>query len=276
MQNPTALQRILDIEGVINFRDLGGYRSQDGRQVRWGRVYRSGQLDRLTNQGIQALAALDIKAVVDLRFAEESNRYPTIRAAVPEAQMLAWNDAQFADAKHQGQAMQLSWKDSLDSHDPVLVREAMRVNYPKKLYSHRLIYRAMLQCLIEQQTPLVFHCAAGKDRTGVAAALILSLLGVSDEVIIEDYLLTQVAMRNVIENWVAGGATDKEDYEDMQSRLSRYPKEVVRPIFDADEAYIQTLFAYIHEKYGGFQDYALSTLEMSNDDLEALKSSLLL
>ncbi len=273
--NASKLTRILDIEGAINFRDLGGYPTNDGRQVRWGKVFRSAQLDRLTENGVKELADLGIKAVVDLRFDEESRRYPTVRRAVPNAEMLAWNDPQFADAEHQGRAMQMSWKDSLDSNDPAQVREAMRVNYPKKLYSHRLIYRAMLQRLIDQQTPLVFHCAAGKDRTGVAAALILSLLGVSDEVIIEDYLITQRAMQHLIENWVAGGATDNDEYEDFQSRLAKYPKAIVRPIFDADEAYIRTLLDYVNENYNGFENYALTKLELQHDDLELLRARLL-
>jgi len=109
-----AAGRILDIEGVINFRDLGGYQTSDGRQVMWGRVFRSGQMDRPTEKGIKALAALDVKTVVDLRFSQESERYPTLLAGVPNATLLAWKDAAFADAKHQGEEMQMSWKDSLE------------------------------------------------------------------------------------------------------------------------------------------------------------------
>lgn len=268
-------RRILEIEGAINFRDLGGYHTSDGRRVKWGKVFRSAQLDRLSERGIEQLVALNLKAVVDLRFAQESDRYPTIRAAVPNAEMLAWKDAEFVDSKHQGQSMQMSWKDSLDTHDPAQVREAMRINYPKKLYSHRVIYKEMLLRLIDEQTPLVFHCAAGKDRTGVAAAIILSLLGVSDELIIEDYLVTQIAMQHLVENWVAGGATDKHEYDDFQSRLASYPKAVVQPVFDADEAYIQTLLDYVNETYQGFENYALTTMEMSPESIDSLRERLL-
>ena len=275
MLNSLDPRRILSIDGVINFRDLGGYQAKDGRQVRWGKVYRSAQLDKLSEQGIEQLAALDIKAVVDLRFTEESQRYPTIRAAVPSAEMLAWDDPQFEDMKHQGKVMKMSWKDSLSTNDPAQVREAMRRNYPQKLYSHRLIYRAMLQRLMDEKTPLVFHCAAGKDRTGVAAALILSLLGVSDELIVEDYLVTQLAMQNLIENWVAGGAADKDEYDDFQSRLASYPKAIVKPVFDADEAYIRTLLAYVNETYQGFENYAFTTMGLTENNIEVLRECLL-
>lgn len=267
--------RVLDIEGAINFRDLGGYQTLDGRRVQWGKIFRSGQLDRLSERGIQELSALNLKTVVDLRFADESERYPTIPQAVSNAEMLAWKDPQFADTKHHGQSMQMSWKESLETNDAQQVREAMRVNYPKKLYSHRLIYRALLQRLLKQQTPLVFHCAAGKDRTGVAAALLLSLLGVSDEVIIADYLLTQQAMDGLIENWAVGGATDAQDYDDFQSRLARYPREIIRPIFDADEMYIRTLLDYVKTTYGDFESYALTTMKLAQADIDSLRERLL-
>lgn len=266
-------RRIVNIDGLINFRDLGGYQTDDGRKVSWGQLYRSAQLDRLSEQGVRQLAALDIKTVIDLRFAEESQRYPTIRAAVPNAQLLAWNDPQFADAKRQDQVMQTSWKDSLETNDPLQVREAMRVNYPQKLYSHRLIFRAMLQRLVDQKTPLIFHCAAGKDRTGVAAALILSLLGVSEELIVEDYLLTQGLMPSLIENWVAGGGSD--EYDDFQSRLAKHPKAIVQPIFDADEVYILTLLNYVNETYGGFANYASTTMGFSDQAIDTLRERLL-
>jgi len=172
--------------------------------------------------------------------------------------------------------MQMSWKESLNSNDPAQVREAMRINYPKKLYSHRLIYRAMLRRIIADQTPLVFHCAAGKDRTGVAAALILSLLGVSDELIVEDYLLTQQAMQHLVENWVAGGATDSEEYDDFQRYLSKYPKETIQPIFDADEAYIRTLLDYVNTRYQGFENYALKTMGLQSSEIDSLQEALLI
>lgn len=274
-QSTPSSSRILDIEGVINFRDLGGYQTQDGRYVKWGRVYRSAQLDRMSKKGINDMAELGIQTVVDLRFSDETSRYPTIRAAVPKAQILSWHDEQQGSQDEHSNGIQRSWRDSLDSNDPQQVREAMRVNYPKKLYSHRAIYRKMLLSLAQNETPLVFHCAAGKDRTGVAAALILSLLGVSDQVIIEDYLITQSQISRLLENWVAGGATDQSDYQDFQQRLAQYPRELVQPVFDADEAYILTLLDYIKSTYGDFAAYAEQVLKVDDDVVTQLSTNLL-
>lgn len=272
----TKNERVLKIEGVINFRDLGGYATDDGRTVKWGQVYRSAQLDRLSSNGIQALAKMDIRSVIDLRFSDETERYPTIREAVPKAQISAWQDEVVLHQTPKSDDIQRTWQESLESNDPVQVREAMRVNYPKKLYSHRAIYRKMLLQLSKAELPLVFHCAAGKDRTGVAAALILSLLGVNDQQIVEDYLLTQSEIEHLLETWMSGGAGHNDDDQgDFQKKLASYPQELVQPVFDADESYIQTLLSYINKQYGGFTQYALTILEISEQDIDNLKANLL-
>ncbi|MFT4634593.1 MAG: protein-tyrosine phosphatase [Arenicella sp.] len=268
-------KRILDIEGVINFRDLGGYQTSDGRTVSWSKVYRSAQLDRISEQGLQDMVALGIRTVIDLRFSEETERYPTMRQAVPGADILSWHDEVDPLTNENSDAIKRSWRQSLDSNDPAQVREAMRVNYPKKLYSHRAIYKTMLMRLLAQKTPLVFHCAAGKDRTGVAAALILALLGVSDEVIIEDYLLTQSATENLLKSFHAGGATGPQGNADFQHRLASYPRTLVQPVFDADISYITTLMSYVSEHYGSFNQYALNVLAFDSDQVESLRARLL-
>lgn len=265
-------RRVLSIPGAINFRDLGGYQASDGRRVKWGRVFRSAQLDKLTDLGISELEALGIKVVVDLRFSEESEKYPTIKSAVPRAEMLSWHDELQDDRESRSSAMKQSWRSSLETKDPAQVREAMRVNYPQKLYSHRAIYKKMLNRLAKNRTPLVFHCAAGKDRTGVAAALILSLVGVSDQQIVEDYLLTQNEIKHLMDSWIAGGATDEADYEDFQQRLISQPRELIQPVFDADVDYITTLLDYVESEYQGFENYARQKLDITPD---ALKFNLL-
>ncbi len=267
--------RILDIRGTLNFRDLGGYQSDDGRTVQWGCLYRSAQLDRLSDEGVMQTAALGIKTVVDLRFSHESTKYPTIPRAVPDAEMLSWHQEQVEDSEKRSHDMQSSWEGSLESNDPKRVKEAMRANYPQKLYSHAAIYRKMLVRLAESKTPLLFHCAAGKDRTGVAAAIILSLLGVSYRQIIDDYLLTQQQLKGRIDEWLAGGATGDKNNQDFQSSLKRYPRHLLDPIFSADESYILTLLDYVDATYGSFENYTLQHLELDSQIIEQLRGHLL-
>ena len=275
----TQASRLVAIEGVINFRDLGGYQNQRGESVRWGKAYRSAQLDRLTSDGVLQMQALGIQTVVDLRFSDESMKHPTIRAAVPDAEMLSWHLEQQNNmneaVKTKSASVVKGWRDSLESRDPNQVREAMRINYPQKLYSHAAIYRKMLLSLINGATPMVFHCAAGKDRTGVAAALILGLLGVDRQTIIEDYLVTQSQMGDLLNSWLAGGATGNEQYADFQKQLLELPQELVKPVFEADQAYIETLLDYVDSEYQGFENYALNVLNLNMQELNQLSELML-
>ena len=268
--------RIIDAPGTLNFRDLGGYAGADGRTVCFGKVYRSAQLDRLEPKGVKVIRGLDIRTVLDLRFADETELYPTNSKAFPNAQILRWQDLEDLSAPTpSANKMRLSWRDSLGSRDPSKVREAMRVNYPTKLYSHRAIYQQMLRFLINDNTPLLFHCAAGKDRTGVAAALILALIGVDETQIMQDYLLTQELIEGRMETWLAGGATNSDKYQDFQSRLNEQPSEMLAPVLEADPSYMETLLSYVKETYGSFSNYAMQQLELSSHNIDTLKSRLL-
>ncbi len=268
-------QRLLNIDGVINFRDLGGYRGLDGQRVRWQRAYRSAQLDRFTHAGLASARELGVGTVVDLRFDDETNLYPTMRDAFPNAEFVSWRSELSGSQESDGHTVKRSWRDAVESGDPDAVREAMRLNYPMKLYSHQGVYRTLLLRLIGQDTPVLFHCAAGKDRTGVAAALILSLLGVSNEDIIQDYLVSQSQVSNLVNTWLGGGATGKEHYEDFQRKLTQYPREVVQPVFDADIEYITTLLAHVKETHHSFEQYAIDVLGLSDDQIASLRSQML-
>jgi protein-tyrosine phosphatase len=165
---------------IFNFRDLGGYRTDDGRTVRWQRLYRSDDLSRLQTQDAQRFAELGIRTVIDLRRPleiEEEGRIPAlcefdyhhIQLRYPP-----WPPADFADT-------------------------AQRVAYVAQRYREmreeagRDIGQVLRLIADAQAAPLVFHCLAGKDRTGVVAALALSLLGVPDEDVAADYALSESA-----------------------------------------------------------------------------------
>jgi len=272
-----STSRFLPIDGVVNFRDLGGYQTENGRQVKWGKVFRAGQLDRPSEQGVQSLQDLQIATVVDLRFNEETRGFPTNRQALPKADIIEWQDYYQLEeqAEDSAEEIKMSWRQALDTGDAEQVREAMRVNYPVKLYSHKGIYRAMLDRLIAGETPLIFHCAAGKDRTGVGAALILGLLGVSRDDIIEDYLLTQQEVHKLLDHFRAAGAANADEFSDLQNRLRQYPSDVIAPVFEANPSYIETLLNYVEQTYQGFANYAEQVLAFNADQQQSLKDALL-
>ncbi|GGG21181.1 protein-tyrosine-phosphatase [Caldovatus sediminis] len=178
------LPRRIALEGCTNLRDLGGYRAADGRRVRFGRVFRSASLARLTEGDLDILCTLGIRTICDLRGREESAAAPSRLPPRDPPALHALSieptvGASLADMLARGQA---TGEDVLG-----LLRRAYEAYATEHL--HR--YRAMFALLEDAaRVPLLFHCSAGKDRTGFGAALVLTALGVPRETVIADYLAT--------------------------------------------------------------------------------------
>jgi protein-tyrosine phosphatase len=169
----------LTLASFANLRDLGGHVGAGGRVLRRGRVYRSANLASDSPDIIAQLAALGITTIVDLRANKEREAYPT-----PWAEM-GCKDYWFQDHASSAANLLISMRDCLSQ--PSLVRERMLALYRELPFTQREGYRTLFSRLAEERTPLLFHCAAGKDRTGVGAALLLAALEVPREAILEDY-----------------------------------------------------------------------------------------
>jgi protein-tyrosine phosphatase len=178
MQSPT---RSLNLSGASNFRDLGGYAAAEGRAVRWRRLFRSDHLAALTPQDRAVLSGLGLKRAYDLRGDAERTALPyelpgvAVHALPIEPTVL--------------QAM----KDLLESGHQVTVQDTvglMQQTYRAFVHDNAERFAALFGHLLESDAPLVFHCTAGKDRTGFAAAMLLLALGVPRAVVMRDYLLT--------------------------------------------------------------------------------------
>lgn len=176
-------ERALPLAGGVNFRDVGGYRTTDGRAVRWGAVYRSGSLSELHDDAVARLGRLGLRLSYDLRSTEETllrpDRLPPGAAAlhhpiVSERSYLHWMVALFR-LRHRMQEFLLNvYKGMLDQNGPVFAEFVRRAAGAENL-------------------PLVVHCTAGKDRTGLATALLLLALGVPEETVVADYTLSNNA-----------------------------------------------------------------------------------
>ncbi len=177
-----AAERHLPFDAVFNFRDLGGYRSADGRHVRWRRVFRADGVHRLS---IADLLPLDIRSVVDLRTDDErAERGAFVGEGI---------------ATHHLPIMGATWEREgiLPDHDEVAY---LIDRYTDMLATGPTAIAGTFRLLADADAlPLVFHCAAGKDRTGVTAAMLLSVLGVSDEDIATDYALSSTATEQFID-----------------------------------------------------------------------------
>ena len=182
--------RLVALEAVHNFRDLGGYTTIDGRVTRWQTLYRADGLHRLTTADVEALRALGLHTVVDLRTDRELDERGTFPV-----------DA-YPVTFHHLPVIDVTWDPNTgDESDPA---EFLFHQYESLLaYGEPLFAKAFHLLGLPGALPAVFHCAAGKDRTGILAALILSALGVPHDVVTEDYGLSRSAMVRMRE-WASG------------------------------------------------------------------------
>jgi protein-tyrosine phosphatase len=173
--------RHLNLAGASNFRDLGGYPAKAGRLTRWGLLFRSNHLGHLTGEDIAVLSQLGLKSAFDLRGAEE--RLPT----------LCKHDAITVHSLPIEPVTMAVLRERLATGKPCGTEETaeiMRESYRNYVRHNTASYKTLFAHLLDDTAPLVIHCTAGKDRTGFAAALILKALGASDDLVVEDYLLT--------------------------------------------------------------------------------------
>jgi protein-tyrosine phosphatase len=224
--------RALAFEGCVNFRDLGGYRTVDGREVGWRRLFRADGLHRLSQADRRQLIELGVATVIDLRTvdeAEQRGRFPV--AEVP----VRYVDLPLTDVLPTTEEMP-SWAEA----SYVASRYALMVSEGAPALSGAFAALASGGSL-----PAVFHCSAGKDRTGVLSALILAFLGVPDETIVADYALSAAAMVHLLERL-------KSEYPEAEEEVMRYAPAVLQVRPETMEEFLASL----REEYGSYADLA--------------------
>lgn len=248
--------RRLPLDGAPNFRDLGGYATAAGRHVRWGQVYRSGQLAQLTDKDYAYLARLGISAVCDFRRDDERQAAPTHWRGTNPPEIL-WLPAVAGSNSGPGPTAAVAAGPSTTE-----VAASMRAAYEQIVLTFGRSYRVVLQRILADSGPTLYHCSAGKDRTGVFSAVLLLLLGVPRETVFEDYLLT---------NRYVG---TPEQIAATAGRLKTSP-EAVRALLIADRSYLETALQAIDRKFGSLDNYRRTELGLSDQDLARLKARLL-
>lgn len=215
----TDLPRRLDLTGVTNFRDLGGYATADGRRLRWRRLFRSSHLGALAEGDRTALAALGIATICDFRGLDERALRPSVLDRVDVVSLAI-------EPSVVPQIQRL-----VASGQPVTaaaVLALMQATYRAYVRDHAARYAGLFRELLKGG-PLVFHCSAGKDRTGVGAALTLSALGVDRETIFADYLLTN-------QYWREDGSNARALPDEAMAVLGRVDERLLAAAFAAIEA----------------------------------------
>jgi protein-tyrosine phosphatase len=226
MPDPPA--RHLNLAGASNFRDLGGYRTMDGRTVRWRQIFRSNHLGHLTQADIEVLRPLGLKSAFDFRGTEERV------AAICGLAGIAVHSLPIEPSVVAALRARRAGGLPLSSNDAV---EVMRESYRNYVRQNTPSFRALFALLLEDRAPLVIHCTAGKDRTGFACALILHSLGVADDVIAEDYLLTNRFYRR----------------DPMAS--SDLPEEVRQVLASVETSFLAAGLEAISAEYGDLESY---------------------
>jgi protein-tyrosine phosphatase len=252
-------ERMIALEGGRNFRDVGGYRTADGHLVRWNVLYRSGSLGSLAPEGMTRLGQLDIRGIIDLRTTDERRRDSSNWLAA--AGLGYWTHDYQLGGDNGAFALMLQHPESLKASD---VRAMMIGGYrvlPKLLIPQ---YRELFaQLSAPGKGAVVVNCTAGKDRTGIATALVLTALGVPYETVREDFLLSN----NALGMQGLSGA--------ISPHLAKLPPDVVQPLLEVDGEYLDAAFDQLRMDYGSVENYLAKELGVGSAQLVALKRRML-
>jgi protein-tyrosine phosphatase len=244
----TDPNRHLTFEAAFNCRDLGGYKADGGRFVRWGVAYRSGSLHRLTTADLESAKRIGFRTVIDLRSGAELERSGRVRGL----------DVAFHHAPlFEEDALPFKWAEPDDPEPP------LGEDYVAIADNGAEALATALGVVAECEHPVVFQCAAGKDRTGILAALLLSALGVADETILEDYELTN---RSLADHLAWAQVNDPEEAAEIASR----PTWLLRASGPVMEAFLETL----RRRHGSIEAY-LDGLGVKAETLDVLRARLL-
>ncbi len=247
--DPAELRR-LPLDGPVNFRDLGGYRGHDDRVVRRRHLFRSDALHRLSPDDVEKVHDLGITTLIDFRTTHEveSAGLGGIAAVAAEHRHLPTFD---------------TTRPMTDDEEIVESLIDAATAYEMMLDRGRESYAAALRTVADSTDPVVFFCAAGKDRTGVFAAIVLGLLGVSDDDIVRDYALTGEVIDQI-------HALRGESGREQMANLHRIGDD----LRNAYPASMAATIDRVHDRWGGWEEYA-DDIGVDPATVERLRSRLL-
>ncbi len=238
---------LLKWDACYNIRDLGGYRAKDGRAIRRGALVRADNLCRLTEPGRRALVEYGVRTIIDLRFPEELAvaPHPFANGSSPDRNV-SYMSLPLRDEK------KIDLEKVFNAAQNNLERYSLALDYNGKSFA-----RVMTAIAQAKEGGVLFHCHAGRDRTGLVSAMLLSLAGVEPETIVEDYVLSDQYLKPLYEQWF-DPAKNPKDYEAWQFELARA------------EQTMAGWLSYLDKDYGGAEAY-LRAQGVSDEIIQLLR-----
>jgi protein-tyrosine phosphatase len=253
---PADSERVIDLDGASNFRSLGGYPGDEGRITRVDTLYRSGLLTELSRSDLDRLSELGVKTIIDLRSEEEREAHPSRVPAGAETRVIPLTDE---GANTRAIAQRIMRGDSAGLDLPNLLVES---NQRLATQFNTEVAEIISILADPARLPAVFHCSAGKDRTGYIAAVVLMLLGVDEATVFEDYLLS---------NQTLAAEIDSNLFKIRLMSLFRADQEGMREVMSVRRRYLNAALVTIDQQYGGFDAYREQVLGMDEDALRAFR-----
>lgn len=258
--------RRIPLEGVKNFRDLGGLPTTDGRETRWGRLFRSGHLADLSDDTGMEMLARDIETVIDFRSEAEKKRMPVHWTSMWQPRYVAIPVGGNAAAW----VHELMTKLSEAEFPGAELRAQFIKAFEAMPIAHVADFKLFFQQLIEaDEGALLFHCTAGKDRTGIAAALLQAALGVTDEAIMENFLLTNKAVD------LQATAIHRAAMLSEQAGRDIAPTDIY-PLIGVEEAFLEAMWGAIRQNYASIEAYLSDGLGLDDAKRRILRERYLL
>ena len=259
--HPARIGPFFVTQGIHNLRDYGGYAVPGGGRVRTGVLLRSGQHMEASDSDLDLLHALDIRTVIDLRGVSERTGFPCRRHPNFAAQVLAYDGETSNSPPHEGGGGQIVMT-------PQKARERMLAVYTRMPVNPAMIdmFSRYFKALDENDAASLVHCFAGKDRTGIAASLLLHVLGVHHDDIVEEFLLTNTAPTRAI--------LERQSLPRMEAHYGSIEPEALHNLMGVLPEYIDTYIAKVAEDHGSLDTYLATQLGVDEARKQRLRAKL--
>lgn len=242
-------QRLVHMQGAVNFRDIGGYRTADGKAVKWGKIYRSASIARLTDSDMHIMDSINIHTVIDFRGNAES-------AAAPDRLL-----------PHTDYTLSPAGSDSLPDVKQMatLMKQG---DFLDKMYGEQSIgyfgkrYKPLFQKLltVPEHDAILYHCTGGRDRTGQATALLLYIIGVPQETIEADFTASNIYLGNTMSGMM-----------EPLSKATGMSMEEIKKQMDLRPELIRSFFAAIRNQYGSIENFMKKEMGIGSKEIALLK-----